>query len=57
MYREGNQVADQPTKMTLKAHHNTLLIVHFSGGNRTMGSSLCAQDGMGDGHQKAYSRD
>ena len=50
-------MADQPTKMTLKAHHNTLLIVYFSGGDRTMGSSLWAQDGMGDGHHKAYSRD
>ena len=57
MYREGNQVADQPTKMTLKAHYNTLLIVHFSGGNPTMGSSLWAQDDMGDGNHKAYSRD
>ena len=25
VYREGNQVTDQLTKMALKAHHNTLL--------------------------------
>ena len=32
-------------------------VVHFSGGNPTMGYSVWAQDGMGDGHQKAYSQD
>ena len=31
--------------------------MHFSGGNRDMGFPVWAQDGMGDGHQKGYSRD
>ena len=32
-------------------------VVHFNGGNPTMGSFVWAPDGMGDGHQKAYIRD